>query len=286
MFPLDPRTVQRLAEVIVDMEGPYERKGWELERLLRHAGWQDVAPYDGSPRIQWLVEQMVDRGSDQAATERLLCRVCDAVEYDDGIASAEVFRQSINDKLHPEQLVITFVGGRPVLGELDSTGSNPVFSEPPEFEQRLRTLVRERSTAEALVRRAAETRIAEQGGAHTLAIIGIGSVVEGLLLAFLLENDSQLKQKGFVDKQGRSVRPERAGMELLIDTAHRSGWIQLDAKNFMHTVRDFRNFVHPRKVWDEQPEFDEDSIRLCWAPVHALLNDLEQRIAETSAVAT
>jgi hypothetical protein len=81
----------------------------------------------------------------------------------------------------------------------------------------------------------AETRIAEQGGAYTLAIIGIGSVVEGLLLALLLENDSQLRQNGFVDKHGKRVTPERAGMELLIETAHSTGWIQLDAKDFMHT---------------------------------------------------
>lgn len=280
MFPLDPRTVERLAAVIVDIEGPYERKGWQLERLLQHVGWQDVPPYDGSPRIPWLVEQMTERGDDHAAIERLLCRVCDAVEYDDGAASAEDFRCTINEKLQPEQLVVTLVSGRPVLGALDVDSSRPIFSEPPDFERRLRGLVRDKSTADALVKRAAETRIAEQGGAHTLAIIGIGSVVEGLLLALLLENDRQLRQQGLVDRSGKHVKPERATMELLIDTAHSSGWIQLDAKDFMHTVRDFRNFVHPRKEWSEQPEFDDDSVRLCWAPVHALLNDLEQRMTQ------
>ncbi len=278
MLPLDPRTIERIAEVIVDIEGPYERKGWQLERLLEHAGWQNVPPYDSTPRIPWLAEQITDRRNDSAAIERLLCRVCDAVEYDDGVASAEDFRHSINERLRPERLVVTLVGGRPVLGELNVDGSSPVFSEPPDFEQRLRRLLRDGSTADALVKRAAETRIAEQGGAHTLAIIGIGSVVEGLLLALLLENDSQLRQDGFVDKYGKRVKPERAGMELLLETAHSTGWIQLDAKDFMHTVRDFRNFVHPRKEWAEQPEFDNDSVRLCWAPVHALLNDLEQRM--------
>jgi hypothetical protein len=286
MFPLDPRTIERLAEVIVDIEGPYERKGWQLERLLEHAGWQNVPPYDGSPRIPWLSEQMTDRSDARTAIERLLCRVCDAVEYDDGTTSAEDFRRVINEKLRPERLVITLVGGRPVLGELDVDGSSPVFSEPPDFEQRLRRLVQDELTADALVRRAAETRIAEQGGAHTLAIIGIGSVVEGLLLALLLENDAQLRQNGFIDKHGRRVMPERAGMELLIDIAHSSGWIQLDAKDFMHTVRDFRNFVHPRKEWAEQPEFDNDSVRLCWAPVHALLNDLEQRVRDPAPFST
>lgn len=171
------------------------------------------------------------------------------------------------------------IGGRPVLGELGANGSIPTFSEPPDFEQRLRHLISDSRSVDVLVKRVTETRICEQGGAHTMAIIGIGSVVEGLLLALLLEHDSDLRENGFVDSRGRRVPPERAGMQLLIDTAHDKDWIQLDATGFMHTVRDFRNFVHPRKELAERPDFDEDSVRLCWAPVHAVLNDLEQRLA-------
>lgn len=58
MFPLDPRTIERLAKVIVDIDGPYERKGWQLETLLGHAGWDDAPSYDGSARVPWLIEEM------------------------------------------------------------------------------------------------------------------------------------------------------------------------------------------------------------------------------------
>jgi hypothetical protein len=37
MNRLDPRTVERVAEIIVDRDGDQERRGWQLERLLRHA---------------------------------------------------------------------------------------------------------------------------------------------------------------------------------------------------------------------------------------------------------
>lgn len=282
MFPLDPKTVERLAELIVDIGGPYERRGWQLEQLLVTSGWPNDVSYDGSPRVPWVVEQLTECRTDEAAIERLLCRVCDPVEYDDGDATAEVFRRAINDKLIPERLVITLISGRPVIGELiaGSDGSSLAFSEPPEFEQRMRALLRDSNTADALARRIAETRIAQSGGAHTLALIGIGSIVEGLLLALLIERDEDVRDNGIplLDKPGRRISAESAPMKLLIDIAHQRGWIQLDARDFMDKVRDFRNFVHPRKEWTEQPDFDEDSVRLCWAPVHAVLNDLEQRL--------
>lgn len=282
MFPLDPKTVERLVELIVDIDGPYERRGWQLEQLLCNSGWPDEVSYDGSPRVPWLVDQLTERRTDQAAIERLLCRVCDPIEYDDGDTTAEVFRRAINEKLVPERLVVTLVGGRPVVGELiaGSDGPSLAFSEPPDFEQRMRALLRDSNTADALARRIAETRIAQHGGAHTLALIGIGSVVEGLLLALLMERDEDVRNNGIPlpEKPSKRIPAESASMKLLIDIAHERGWIQLDARDFMDKVRDFRNFVHPRKEWTEQPDFDGDSVRLCWAPVHAVLNDLEQRL--------
>ncbi|TCP53051.1 hypothetical protein EV191_105114 [Tamaricihabitans halophyticus] len=279
MFPLDPRTIERLAAVIVDSGGQYERKGWELERLLRDAGWADPPEYDHSAKVPWLVDQMWSRRENWADLERLLARACDPLEYDDGMVAAEEFRLAINERLEPEQLVVTYVGGRPAVGELGADGSTAVFSEPPDLEHRLRRLIADETTVRVLLRRIGETRICEQGGAHTMAVIGIGSVVEGMLLALLQERDERVRDhQEFIDRDGRTVRERQPRLETLIDTAHARGWIQLDAKNFIHAVRNFRNFIHPRKELAELPDFDADSVKLCWAPVHAVLNDLEERM--------
>lgn len=277
MATLDPRTVERLARIIVDQDGPYSRAGWQLERLLRDSGWPDPPEYDGSFRVGWLVDQIADRRDDQAAVERLLCRVCDPLEYDEGMPVAEEFRRAVNGVLEPERLTVDYVAGRPVLGELSPDGSGPHYTEPPDLEARVRRLVRDEATVAVLGRRIAETRICEHGGAHTMAIIGIGSVVEGLLLALLTERDPDAPDVKFLDN-GNWKRNQRPSLASLIDTVHAKGWIQLDAKTFMHNVRDFRNYIHPRKELAELPDFDADSVQLCWSPVRALLNDLEARL--------
>ncbi|MGW4482785.1 hypothetical protein ACWEOE_03000 [Amycolatopsis sp. NPDC004368] len=284
MFPLDAKTVERLAEVVVDMGGPYERKGYQLTELLAGAGWADPPEYDGAPRIPWLAEQLEERRENRADIERFLCRVCDPIEYDEGVVIAEEFRAVVNEKLAPEGLVVTVVSGRPVVGRLGPDGKQPTFSEPADFRARLEKLLADPVTIEMLMGRLEETRICESGGAYTMAVIGIGSIVEGLLLQLLLERDEELREKVYTNPRDRKPIPwaEKTNLNQLIDIAHSRKWIQLDAKRFVHTVRDFRNFVHPRKELAEQPNFDKDSVMLCWAPVHALLNDLEENVPAIS----
>ncbi|WP_432849126.1 hypothetical protein ACQPXB_00940 [Amycolatopsis sp. CA-161197] len=284
MFPLDSKTVERLAEVVVDMGGPYERKGYQLTELLAAAGWADPPEYDGSPRIPWLTEQLEERRENRADVERFLCRVCDPIEYDEGAVIADEFRAIVNEKLAPEGLVVTVVSGRPVVGRLGPDGKQPTFSEPADFRRRLEKLLADPVTIDMLMGRLEETRICESGGAYTMAVIGIGSIVEGLLLQLLLERDEELREKGFPNPRdpGRRNKPDRVTLQQMIDIAHGKDWIQLDATKFVHTVRDFRNFVHPRKELAEQPRFDQDSVMLCWAPVHALLNDLEENVPAIS----
>lgn len=280
MLPLDDRTAERLAELIVDIGGPYERKSYELEKLLARAGWANPPEYDGSPRITWLAEQLIARKHNHGEIERLLCRICDPVEYDDGRVAAEAFRAEVNAKLEAEQVVVSLVGGRPVLGELANDGTAH-YTAPENLEVRLRRLLRDPVAIERLMLRVNETRLCEQIGAHQMAIIGIGSFVEGLLHRLFLERDSHIREHGFKGKNGK-VKPDRANLALLLDTAHARDWIQLDARDFMQTVREYRNFVHPAADLEQKPKFDQDTVALCWGPVHALLNDLEERLDTVS----
>jgi hypothetical protein len=273
---LDSLTIDRLAKLIVDMDGPYERRGYELESLLRRSAWPDPPEYDGSARIRWLAEQIDLRNGSAEDIEHLLCRICDPLEHDGGMEIANVFCDLTNAILAPEQLMISYVGQRPVLTGVSGDGEYPVYTEPDDMERRLHALIKDAATVQVLMNRLAETRICEANGAFTFAIIGIGSLVEGILLAILTERDKEFREGRARDQFGKLVKPERATLAYLIDAAKDRQLVQFDATRFMHTVRDFRNFVHPRKELVDQPAFDRDSVMLCWGPVKALLNDLEE----------
>ncbi|MEV8018163.1 hypothetical protein AB0O76_17875 [Streptomyces sp. NPDC086554] len=215
-----------------------------MEQLLRRAAWPTPAEYDGSPRIGWLTEILA--GTDNhGAVSRLLCRICDPLEYDDGPSSADLIRQELNSLLAAEGLAVTYVAHRPVMGELSTDGDSTVFSVPEGLEERIRPLVSSDEFLQQLMARVTETQICEQHGAYGMALIGIGSFTEALLLDVLIYRDPALQQ-GF-PQGGKCVAPERASFALLLDTARIRGWIQMDAHDFMAIVREYRNFVHLRK---------------------------------------
>lgn len=274
MKKLDSMTLQRIATVIVDVDGPFERRGYELEQLVRRSNWPIEAEYDGSPRIPWLIETMTDSRVDDAAISRLICRVCDPLEYSDGSLSAKTMREAVNQILAAEGLTVSDVAGRPVLGALAEDGASPVFALPEdELEGRLRPLVSGEAVLAWLLQRIRETKICERHGAYVFAIVGIGSFTECLLLDIALHRDPSLAQ-GFQDGTKRFA-PDRVPFALLIKTAQKRGWIQMDAHDFMDVVREYRNFVHVRNQQQRGVEPDRDTVMMCWGPVLAILNDLE-----------
>ncbi|MFI6065658.1 hypothetical protein ACIA47_10365 [Micromonospora sp. NPDC051227] len=275
MIALDPLTLERVARLICDVDGPYERTGTQIERFLHRVRWPGEPQYDGSPRIPWLTEVLNSHADDAAALDRLLCRIGDPLEYDGGVEAAEPIAQELNRLLVPEQLTITYIGGRPVLGQLSQSSDVPLYGPPPDLHERVRRLTGNSKAVDILMARADEASICQNNGAYALAIIGIGSFVEGLLHVVVTDRDETVRRNGLVDRNGRRVRAERAGLHLLLEYAHRKNWVQTDAKDFMEKVRDYRNFVHPRHQIDYGLVPDLDTVRMCWAPVHALLNDLE-----------
>ena len=282
---MHPKTIERAARIMCDIDGPFERTGRELENLLRNAGWTDPPEYDGSARIPWVIDSMQERVDDQAAIERLLCQVCNPVEYDDGMASAQVTQQELNRALAMEQLTISFWNGKPVMGRLSPEGNAAVFSAPEELGSRLQNLISDSATVDWLLARVKETQICETNGAYIFALVGIGSFVEYLLLSVLSEWDLDIKVNGFMDDRGRRIARERAPLDLLIKMAHAKGWIQLDAKDFLDQVRQYRNLVHLRRQSETGLAPDADTVMMCWAPLRAVINDLEataNRITRTT----
>ena len=206
--------------------------------------------------------------------DRLVCRVCDPLEYGSEEV-AEIFRRTVNEVIALEGLIITNVAGRPVLATLDRSGA-ATYSAPADLNHRLQELILDDETARLLIDRVRETEICAANGAYTFAIIGIGSFVEGLLQTVLSERDEHIRVHGFLDDQGKALHDRRISLHYLINLARSRSWIQLDAADFMHKVREYRNYVHPRVQQQDPQDFDRDSVMLCWAPVRAVLNDLEE----------
>jgi hypothetical protein len=62
----------------------------------------------------------------------------------------------------------------------------------------------------------------------------------------------------------------------LINVAHEVGWLRADVKRFSHTLREYRNMVHPYEERSLKDRPDSDTCAICWDVVKAAINDLLQ----------
>lgn len=269
---LDIRTIARLAELICDLDGPNARSVRQLQRFLEAAGWD--ARYQGPQgRVPWLTETIKARNDDVEAIGALLRRVVDPREYDGGIAEAQTFVAPVNEMLAADGFEVGLDRGRPFVRRThDDDGDRASLQQvaaalaSPELRATVRTLTSDPALADILISRLDEVEAARNAGAFVLAIVGTGSFIEGLLDDVMKLRDPEIK------------KAETTTLDLLLKAAHRRGWIQPDAFEFSDIVRQYRNFVHPRVQRGRGITPDSDTVLMCWQPVLAVVNDLDERL--------
>lgn len=264
---LDPRTVDRLAELICDRDGPHERSVRQLSQFLSNAGW--TVDYAGGGREPWLAETIRQHNDDAQMIESLLRRMIDPREYDEGLQAAQQVLSHLNPLLVADGIQLDLDGHRPVLrGANDGPDLSHVADRlaGPELRTLVRELVSNAAMAEILIQRLDEVEACRGSGAYLMAVVGTGSFIEGLLHDALWRRDSEFRTR---------INPSLAE---LLQRAKAKGWIDKDAYQFSELVRDYRNFVHPREQLDLAFSPDNDTVLMCWQPVLAIMNDLDARL--------
>jgi hypothetical protein len=112
--------------------------------------------------------------------------------------------------------------------------------------------------------------------AHTAAVILMGSILEGLLLAraHVSPAAAYQSQKAPRDKTGKAHAIHDWTLSSLIDVAADLGWIKVDRSRFSHALRDSRNVVHPWQAVMTHANFDQATCKTSWNVLDASVDDL------------
>lgn len=111
------------------------------------------------------------------------------------------------------------------------------------------------------------------------AIILCGSVLEGILLGIALKNMREFNQSESSPKDketGKVLQFNQWTLSNLIDVAHSIGMLGLDIKKFSHSLRDFRNYIHPYEQMSRMFNPDLDTAKISWQVLLAAINDLNK----------
>jgi hypothetical protein len=103
-----------------------------------------------------------------------------------------------------------------------------------------------------------------------------GSSLEGILLGFALKypsefNCSRLAPK---NKEGKVKPFHEWTLNNFIDVANDVGLLKDDVKKFSHSLRDFRNYIHPYEQVSSKFNPDEHTAKICWNVLKAAIYQL------------
>lgn len=255
---LDDNVLEEIAGLICGDDGaPWYRRGFEIEKFFRAAGW-DVDECEGG-RKNWTLEQLQDRSDDPDALRAVLLRLADPREYIGAREAHSEVVHALNELLALEGYQVVHDSGRPSVVERELLPQRPLTRAPLELRASLAEVVSDRVFGEQLRKRLDEASTCWSAGASVAAIVMLGSVLEGVLYDVAV---------------ARGARKPEDNLGKLLDLAKREEWIAKDAFDFADVLRQHRNIVHPKKQRDEALDPDEDTVLMAWNVVVTALNDL------------
>jgi hypothetical protein len=116
-------------------------------------------------------------------------------------------------------------------------------------------------------------------GAPLSGIFLCGSILEGCLLGLASKNPQSFNMAKAApkDKEGKNKSFPNWSLSSFIDAAYEIGYLKEDVKKFSHSLRDFRNYIHPYQQMSENFTPDEHTLSISWQVLKAAIHQLKRR---------
>lgn len=105
-----------------------------------------------------------------------------------------------------------------------------------------------------------------------------GSTLEGVLLGVALKYPKEFNQSKSSpkDKDGKVRQYPNWTLSNFIDVAYEVGLLAEDVKKYSHTLRDFRNYIHPYQQMSSRFNPDKHTAKISWQVLKAALFQLSK----------
>lgn len=129
---------------------------------------------------------------------------------------------------------------------------------------------------EVIKQRLKEIELSLNSGASLSVIFLCGSTLEGLLLNIATQNPQKFNKSKSAPKNGdgKVKALHDWTLDSLINVSYEIGIIKLDIKKFSHTLKDFRNYIHPRQQASQNFNPDKHTAEISWKVLQATIANL------------
>lgn len=121
-------------------------------------------------------------------------------------------------------------------------------------------------------------------GAHLSVILMAGSTLEGILLGLAFTHPKRFGSATAApkDSRGKVCELDKWSLSSFIDVAYEIGLLQRDTQKFSHTLRDFRNYIHPFEQMRFRFTPRQHTAKLCLQVLRAAIYEIGENIQSIS----
>lgn len=105
-----------------------------------------------------------------------------------------------------------------------------------------------------------------------------GSTLEGILLGIAIKNPRKFNESKISPKnKDNKVKPfQEWTLNNLIEVAYEQNFLSLDVKRYSHSLRDFRNYIHPYEQMSQSFNPDNHTAKISWQVLKAAIYQLSK----------
>lgn len=134
---------------------------------------------------------------------------------------------------------------------------------------------------EVLKKRLVEVGNCIESNSPLSCVILCGSVLEGVLLGVASSNMKEFNQCESSPKHretGKVLMFNEWSLASLIDVAYKIGLLGLDVKEYSHSLRSFRNYIHPYEQMVSGFDPDIETAKISYQVLKAAISDLSNEV--------
>ncbi len=283
---LGKKTLEEIRELI--NEKTEYRSGPKLIQFFNGLGFTDSYG-QGFPSRWMYTDQKLDQINGTPELDKCIKNVFAPVNFINRIQELDSFIKELNQFLAFDKWKVVRNGAEITFQKLDKIEihTEEVKDSENEFLSREFTNVNvnglglESVVAEVLQYRIKEIEKCFSSGSPLAVILLAGSTLEGILLGLAIQYPRQFNTAKSSPKDGNGkVRQfHEWSLSGFIDVARDLGLIQHDTQKFSHSLRGFRNYIHPFEQISSGFSPREHTAKICLQVLSAAIYEIKENIS-------
>lgn len=287
---LNTKSLEKL-RMLINEETDY-RKGFQLVNFFNSLGFNDIYG-QGFPSRWVYTDQKLEVINGTPRMEQCIRAVLHPANFIDKLEHLDECIESLNKYITFDKWKIIRNGADISFQRLDKvevkepSKPNHATTENQFLSREFSNISVQKIGLEGMVSEVIEERIKEiercySSAAYLSVIIMAGSTLEGILLGLANQypKDFNTAKSSPKDKLGKVYELSKWSLSSFIDVAYELGLVQHDIQRFSHTLRDFRNYIHPYQQMSFGFNPREHTAKICLHVLKAAIQEISENISK------